>query len=85
METKVVPGLGDTVRLNWADGYADGTVSHIHPDGTIDVFRPYTHHSGVSYAGREGSSRVICYVGIEECKNMNPYMVTVLKKSLPLR
>lgn len=77
--------LGDTVRLNWEDGYADGTVSHVHPDGTIDVFRPYTHHSDVQYAGREGSSRVICYVGIEECKHMNPDRVKVLKKAGPLR
>ena len=85
METKVVPGLGDTVRLNWADGFADGTVSHVHLDGTVDVFRPYVHHSGCSYAGREGSSRVICYVGIEESKNLNPEYVTVLKKSGPIK
>ncbi len=77
--------LGDTVRLGWDDGYADGTVSHVHTDGTIDVFRPYTHHSSVSYAGRDGSSRVICYVGIEESKNINPERVKVLRKAGPIR
>lgn len=78
-------GLGDVVSLNWKDGYADGTVSHVHLDGTVDVFRPYTATADFSCAGRDGSSRVLCYVGIEECKNVNPKHLTFLRKGRELR
>lgn len=78
-------GLGDVVSLNWKDGYADATVSHIHKDGTVDVFRPYTATADFSCAGREGSSRVICYVGIEEVKGVNPERLTLLRKGRELR
>lgn len=78
--------LGDIVSLQWSDGYDNATVSQVHKDGTIDVFRPYTHSTSVSYAGREeGSLRVICYVGIEESKNINPERVKVLRKAGPIR
>lgn len=85
MTDKSKAELGDTVSLNWSDGYDNATVSHVHLDGTIDVFRPYVHHSGCSYAGREGSSRVICYIGIEESKNINPDRVKVLRKAGPIK
>lgn len=78
-------GLGDVVSLNWKDGYADGTVSHIHKDGTVDIFRPYTATADFSCAGRDDSSRVICYVGIEEVRNVNPERLTLLRKGRELR
>lgn len=84
--TETVAGLGDVVSLQWTDGYADGTVSQVHKDGTIDVFRPYTHASDFSVAGREeGSLRLMCYVGVEEVKNISPERVTVLRKARPIR
>ncbi len=34
--------LGDVVSLGWDDGYHTATVSQVHKDGTVDLFRPYT-------------------------------------------
>ena len=80
-------GLGDTVSLQWASGgYDNGTVSQVHADGTIDVFRPYVHHADFSSAGsREGSSKVICYLGFETVDGLNPERVKLIRKSDPLR
>ena len=79
-------GLGDTVSLQWDDGYADGTVCQVHNDGTVDVFRPYTHHAGFSCIGRrEGSTSVICYIGTEVVKDIRPDRLALLRKCKPLR
>jgi hypothetical protein len=79
-------GLGDVVSLGWDDGYGSGTVSQVHQDGTVDVFRPYTATADFSCAGRqEGSSSVICYVGIEEVKGVNPNRLKLLRKGKELR
>ena len=74
-------GLGDVVSLQWSDGYDNGTVCQVHKDGTIDVFRPYVHNADFSYAGsHEGSLSVICYIGVETTKGINPERVKVLRK-----
>jgi hypothetical protein len=79
-------GLGDVVSLQWSDGYDNGTVCQVHKDGTIDVFRPYVHAADFSCAGTyEGSSSVICYIGTETSKGINPERVKLLRKSQPLR
>lgn len=79
-------GLGDIVSLGWEDGYSTATVSQVHRDGTVDVFRPYTATADFSCAGREhGSSSVICYVGIEEVKGVDPTKVKLLRKGKELR
>ncbi len=62
--------LGDVVSLGWGDGYSTGTIARVHTDGTVDVFRPYTATADFSMAGGEGSSAVICYVGIEEVNSI---------------
>lgn len=78
--------LGDVVGLGWEDGYDSCTVSQVHKDGTMDLFRPYTATADFSCAGREeGSSSVICYVGIEEIKGVNPARVKLLRKGKSLR
>ncbi len=78
-------GLGDIVSLGWEDGYSTATVSHVHKDGTVDVFRPYTHTADFSCAGRDDSTAVICYVGIEEVKGVNPARLKLLRKGRELR
>jgi hypothetical protein len=78
-------GLGDIVALDGSD-YGTGTVSQIHQDGTVDVFRPYTHTADFSMTGRhEGSSSVICYIGMETVKDMNPKHLKLIRKCRPLR
>ena len=55
-------------------------------DGTVDVFRPYTHHADFSCMGRhEGSSSVICYIGTEVVKDIRPDRLALLRKCKPLR
>lgn len=85
METNV--GLGDIVSLGWDDGYHSATVTQVHADGTVDLFRPYTHTSDFSCSGREkGSSSVIPYVGFEEIRHVNPSRLKVLRKNtIPIR
>lgn len=78
-------GLGDIVSLGWEDGYSTATVSNVHKDGTVDLFRPYTHTADFSCAGRDDSTAVICYVGIEEIKGANPARLKVLRKGKELR
>lgn len=79
-------GLGDVVSLQWSDGYDNGTVCQVHKDGTIDVFRPYVHNSDFSCAGsHEGSLSVICYIGVETTKGINPERVKVLRKGGTIR
>lgn len=79
-------GLGDVVSLQWSDGYDNGTVCQVHADGTVDVFRPYTHTADFSYSGtEEGSLSVICYVGIETTKYVRPARLKLLRKCKPLR
>ena len=78
--------LGDVVKLGWGQGYDTCTVSQVHKDGTMDLFRPYTATADFSCAGREeGSSAVICYVGIEEVKGVNPDRLKLLRKGKTLR
>jgi hypothetical protein len=78
--------LGDTVHLNWNDGFADGIVNQVHQDGSVDVFRPYIHVNDFSVAGREeGSIAVYCYIGFEQIKNANPERLKVIKKAGPIR
>ena len=79
-------GLGDIVSFNWPGGYDTGTVCQIHEDGTVDVFRPFTHAEDFSMVGRKtGSLSVICYVGTETVRDLNPARLTLLRKSLALR
>jgi hypothetical protein len=79
-------GLGDIVSLQWNDGYDNGTISQVHKDGTVDVFRPYTATADFSMCGsHEGSSAVICYIGIETVKGANPERMKLLRKHGPLR
>lgn len=80
-------GLGDIVSLGWVDGYDTATVVQVHKDGTVDLFRPYTHTSDFSCTGREeGSLSVIHYVGYEEIKLVNPDRLKVVRKNtIPIR
>jgi hypothetical protein len=78
--------LGDIVSFGWKDGYDSGTVYHIHKDGAVDVFRPYTHTTDFSsYGSEDGSSAVMCYVGVEKVKGVNPSRITLLRKGVKLR
>jgi hypothetical protein len=86
MQEKSTIGLGDIVSFNWPDGYDNGTVSQIHKNGTVDVFRPFTHIADFSCSGRhEGSSSVMCYVGIETVRDIDPVRLTLIRKCRPLR
>lgn len=78
-------GLGDIVSLGWSDGYSTGTVCKVHEDGTVDVFRPYTHTSDFSCSGGEGAIAVICYIGFETVDRLKPKNIKLLKKSPPLK
>jgi hypothetical protein len=79
-------GLGDVVSFQCRDGYKDATVSQVHSDGTVDVFRPYTHTSDFSCSGRrEGSQSLICYVGVEVIKDMKPDSLKLIRKAGPVR
>jgi hypothetical protein len=73
-------GLGDVVSLGWNNGYDNATVCKVHEDGTVDLFRPYTHTADYSYTGG-----VICYVGIDQIDHVDPKRLTLLCKSQPLR
>jgi len=74
-------GLGDVVSLSMSPGYNVGTVCQVHRDGTVDVFRPYTHTADFSMAGsEEGSSGVICYVGTDIVRHINTDRLTLLHK-----
>lgn len=80
-EPKYAPSLGDIVSVGFAGGEYDcATVSQVHADGTVDLFRPYTHTADFSYTGG-----VICYVGIETIKNANPARLRLIRKGSPLR
>ena len=78
--------LGDTVSLKFGD-YDIGTVSQVHKDGTVDVFRTYVHTADFSMCGSEdGSSSVICYIGTETVKRLDPKKhLKLLRKGNPLR
>jgi hypothetical protein len=79
--------LGDVVSFQWqGSGYDTGTVCQVHTDGTVDVFRPFTHTGDFSYTGRNpGSSAVTCYVGVEVVKSMSPASLTLVRKGGTLR
>ena len=77
--------LGDIVSFGWKDGYDNGTVCKVHKDGSVDVFRPYTHTADFSMSGGEGASAVICYVGMETTKQVNPSKLKLIRKGNPLR
>ena len=74
-------GLGDVVKFMWSDGYADGTVCQVNPDGTVDVFRPYTLAPDCSYGASNGGEYVICYVGTEVSRNVDPKRLQLLMKA----
>lgn len=80
-------GLGDIVSHNWTGGYGDGTVCQVHKDGSVDVFRPYTHTVDFSCSGRrEGSLSLMCYVGVETSKDVDPkHLKLIRKNSTPIR
>ena len=78
-------GLGAVVALGWSDGYDNGTVCAVHEDGTIDIFRPYIHANDFSMSAGEGSSGVICYIGSETCKRVDPKRVKLIRKGPTLR
>ena len=80
-------GLGDVVSFQWqGSGYDTGTVCQVHTDGTVDVFRPFTHTGDFLCSGRNpGSSAVTCYTGVEVVKAMNPARLTLLRKGGTLR
>lgn len=86
MEAKQEIGLGDVVALGWGDGYDTATVSQVHADGTVDLFRPYTSTADFSYSGKgEGSSAVICYVGISTTEKVDPTKLKLIRKGPKLR
>lgn len=84
MENEI--GLGDIISFRWHEGYDIGTVCQIHADGTVDVFRPYTHAADFSCSGRKaGSLSVLCYVGVETVKDVQPRNLTLVRKGAALR
>jgi len=87
MSNEQVIGLGDVVSFKWSStGYDTGTVCQVHASGTVDVFRPFTHTSDFSCAGRyEKSLSVMCYVGTEIVKGVNPRNLKLILKSSPIR
>ena len=72
-------GLGDVVKCS-EGAYMTATVCKVNEDGTVDLFRPYTHTADFSYTGG-----VICYVGIEEIKSANPARLTLVEKGQKLK
>ena len=80
-------GLGDVVRFAGNDGYDDHTVCQVNKDGSVDLFRPYVHTADFSMCGsEEGSSAVICYVGVSTVKHVDPKVLKLIRKlSLPLK
>jgi hypothetical protein len=79
-------GLGDIVSFSWKDGYDTGTVCQVHDNGDVDVFRPYTHAEDFSMTGRhKGSLSIICCVGVETVKDINPTRLTLVRKGGPIR
>jgi len=84
METTI--GLGDVVTFVWDDaGYNAGTICKVHKDGSVDVFRPYTHTADFSMSGGEGATAVLCYVGVETVKNVSPLNFRLLRKHSGLK
>lgn len=80
-QKQVIIGLADVVSLGFNGGEYDcATVCKVNEDGTVDLFRPYTHTADFSYTGG-----VICYVGIETVKSINPERLKLIRKSPPLR
>lgn len=87
-ETKQEVGLGDVVAFAGScDDYNQGTISQVHKDGTVDIFRVYVHSNDFSCAGRhEGSLSVICYIGTETVRDVNPERLKIIRKNkTPLR
>jgi hypothetical protein len=77
-----VIGLGDIVTLSRDTGnpYSHCTVCKVNDDGTVNLFRPYTHTADFSYTGG-----VICYVGIENMTGVNPAHLKLVAKGPVLR
>lgn len=73
-------GLGDIVKCGDGGAYMTATVCKVNEDGTVDLFRPYTHTADFSYTGG-----VICYVGIEDIKSVNPERLTLIQKGQKLK
>lgn len=74
--------LGDVVSIavDGSGAYTSATVCKVNEDGTVNLFRPYTHTADFSYTGG-----VICYVGIEHIDSVNPKHLTLLQKGQPLK
>lgn len=75
-------GLADIVELDCVshNPYSHCTVCKLNEDGTVNLFRPYTHTADFSYTGG-----VICYVGIEHIDNVNPANLKLIEKVPVLR
>lgn len=88
-EAKQVVGLGDVVAFenDLFHDYNQSTVSQVHKDGTVDLFRVYVHSNDFSCAGRhEGSLSVICYIGTETIRDVNPEGLRIIRKNTtPIR
>lgn len=74
--------LGDIVELAADAGntYRHCTVCKVNPDGTVNLFRPYTHTADFPYTGG-----VICYVGIETINSVNPSHLNLVAKGQALK
>lgn len=82
MESKHAIGLADVVTLDYnpSHPYNHCTVCKVNDDGTVNLFRPYTHTADFSYTGG-----VICYVGTEHIDNVNPAHLRLIEKGRVLR
>lgn len=78
-------GLGDIVRMSLEEGYSDATVIAVHPNGEVDVFRPYVHTSDFSYGGKDGRSELLAYLGFERVDCVNPERLKLLRKGQRVR
>ena len=80
-------GLGDIVSLGWNDGYDNATVTQLHKDGTVDLFRVYVHANDFSCSGRqEGSLSILTYIGTETVRDISPSRLKLVRKNTtPIR
>lgn len=72
--------LGDIVDAGFGADYGACTVCRVHEDGTVDLFRPYVQTSDFS-THSQNSEHLICYLGFEEVKKVNPKRLKVLRRS----
>lgn len=77
-------GLGDIVDVGLGADYGTCTVSRIHTDGTVDLFRPYTATANFTTSSQDGTSEIICYIGFEEVKRVNRNKLKLLRRNRDL-